>query len=530
MGRRWQGVLTIQGELASESDRRLFDLFTWRTPPLTLRVQTEDFGGHDGASPVATIETVELLSDGRRVWGTGTFSDTEPGQIAETWVGEGVLRGVSVDPGEFTYIEEIVDPSTGEVLEMEDVYRMYALADEAYEAGDEDEYAAIMEQIDKLQWQLHFLTYEIAAATLVATPAFKDAKIELVAEGEEAATGEAALVLADRIAAVLGAPAAPDGRTPAERLAALQPRASAADRLRALVGDKAGTLLASAPNEGGRPQALFSPGRTIAAPGAVFTRNGTGAGATRAARRQAAGPQTMRAPWFQPDAAVTADRSPWTITDEGRIMGYLYSWTDCHRSFGVCTPPPRQQEFPEFHIGQCRLDDGTTLGPATGNGIGVLTYADLHAGDGPADQARLQQLIQEDTGQQLGPVRLYADEFGVQCCGQVYEDVTPALVARALAGFPSGDWRDTLSGEGWRLYGLHVVNTPGYPWRVDGEGGARMVASMASTSAGHDATGAPMGGSCGCGGHAKASCGCGPKLSAAALADLSHLDTAMRAR
>lgn len=523
MGRRWQGVLTIQGELASESDRRIFDLFTWREPPLTLRVQTEDFGGHEGASPVGTIEGLLTLSDGRRVWGWGMTSDTEPGQVAATWMEEGTLRGVSVDPGEFTYVEEITD-ADGNLVSMEEVYRLYALADEALDNDDEDAYAEIMEQIDALQWRLRFPTYEIAAATLVATPAFRDAKLMVLADDEEWATDDAsATAAADALAA--GAPrpepsddgdaSGSDGEgamSVADRLRALQPRASVAQRLAALV-PQAGTLLASAPD--GTTVAEFSPGRTIAAPGARFALAGT------APSRQASAPEVMRAGWFQPDAEVAANRSPWTITDEGRIMGYLYSWRDCHRSFGTCTTPPRQSDFPEFHVGQCRLDDGTTLGPATGNGVGVLTYADLHAGDGPPSPQVLQRLM-EDTGLQLGPVRLYADEYGVQCCGQVYSDVTPAQCARALAGFPSADWRDALNGDGWRLYGLHVVNTPGYPWRVDGEGGSRMVASMASPSA------AGAGSSCGCGSPQGEACSCKPApLSARSLADLADLDHAM---
>jgi len=529
MGRRWQGVLTIQGELASESDRRMFDLFTWRQPPLTLRVQTEDFGGHDGASPVGTIDGLLTLSDGRRVWGWGTTSDTEPGQTAATWVEEGVLRGVSVDPGEFTYVEEITDPD-GNLVTMEEVYRLYALADEALDADDEDAYAEVMAQIDALQWRTRFPTYEIAAATLVATPAFRDAKIMLLAEGEEPATTDAeATAAADLLAAGTPADAGSDDSenddadagadaeaSVASRLAALRPRASVRERLAALV-PAAGTLLASAPD--GERIAEFSPGRTIAAPGARFTTAGT------AGVRQAAAPQVMRARWFQPDDDVAAARTPWTITDEGRIMGYLYSWRDCHRSFGAtCEAPPRQQDFPEFHIGQCRLDDGTTLGPATGNGVGVLTYADLHAGEGPPNPQVLQRLM-EDTGLQLGPVRLYADDFGVQCCGQVYDDVTPAQVARALAGFPSGDWRDTLSGDGWRLYGLHVVNTPGYPWRIDGERGARMVASMAALPRPESAA------SCSCT-TSRPSCGCSTPapLSARSLADLTDLDHAMARR
>lgn len=414
MRRRWQGVLTIQGELASGSDRRIFDLFTWRTPPLTLRVQTEDFGGHDGASPVGTIDTVELMSDGRRVWGTGSFSESDPGQLAATWVEEGTLRGVSVDPGEYKYVEEITD-ADGNLVSMEQVYEWYAEADRALEDGDEAEYARIMEQLDALQWQLRFTSYEIAAATLVATPAFKDAWIEMVPDGQEPAAAAAA-----------------EHRTPAERLAALAPRTSVAQRLAAL--SNAGTLLASAPD--GSTVATFNPGRTIAAPNARFLTAATPPGPAPA--RHASGPQTFHAEWMRPSDEVKANRTPWTITDEGRIMGYLYTNKACHRSFSACTPPPVQQSFPEFHIGEAALDDGTRLSKATGNGVGVLTFNDLHAGDGPPDPAVLQRLM-EDTGTQLGPVRLYADEFGVQCCGQVYDDVTPALVARALAGFPSGD-------------------------------------------------------------------------------------------
>lgn len=508
MGRRWQGVLTIQGELASESDRRIFDEFTWREPPLTLRVQTEDFGGHDGASPVSSIDGLLTLSDGRRVWGWGTFSDTEAGQVAETWVGEGVLRGVSVDPGEYTYVEEITD-ADGNLVSMEDLYRLYALADEALDNDDEDAYAEIMAQLDALQWRLRFPTYEIAAATLVATPAFKDAKIMLVPDGEEPAMEEAAATAAANALLSTPRPAA------ADRLAALATagRTSVAQRLQALIGERAGKLVASAPD----PQRVvtFNPGRTIAAPGAVFAGTGT------AASRQAAAPARMRAAWFQPlEGEEALARPRWTITDEGRIMGYLYSWQDCHRSFGACERPAPQQDFPEFHTGLAALDDGTRIA------VGCLTYMDLHAGEGPPSPEVLQRLM-EDTGQQLGPVRLYADEYGVQCCGQVYDDVTPAQVARALAGFPSGDWRDVLNGDGWRLYGLHVVNTPGYPWRVDGEAGARMVASMASRPAAGSSSA-----SCRCGGPAVSSgCGCNRKglaaLSPAALANLAHLDTAV---
>jgi hypothetical protein len=149
----------------------------------------------------------------------------------------------------------------------------------------------------------------------------------------------------------------------------------------------------------------------------------------------------------------------------------------------------------------------------------------------------------EHTGSQLGPVRLHVDEFGLQACGQLFSDVPAPQAARALAGFPSYDAR-RVAGR-WRLFGLHVVNTPGHTIYEEDGGDLRMVASVAPTIGPRgEAARAAAQGACSCGGrnrtsgvphggtdaHTACSCNLRATLSPEALADLATLDRAMSAR
>lgn len=542
MRQAWRtAALTIQGQ--ETTDHRILELVTWRDLPLTLRVQTEDFGAHDGASPVGSIEEITAAAADGKLAAWGWFSESEPGQLAATWVGEKVLRGVSVDPGAIEYVEELVDPSTGEPVGMEQVMEVWDQIDAAEILGDEAEAARLYEWLDALYYRVRFTLYEVAAATLVATPAFGECVIELwegpdapVAEGDGAAATEA-----EPAGTPAPAPAAAAATTVRERLAALmgseptEPTTPA----RRPVSERLAALLPSAQ---GRQVAASSPGRMIAtAPDARFVPGSVADGI-----RQAAAVAPLRADWFEP---VEADRLlKFTITDEGRMMGHLFAWGDCHRGNTFrCDRPDFMRDdptFPDFHVGEAPLDNGERVR------VGVLTYADLHAPDGQLTAAQLTELM-ENTGRQLGPVRLHVDRFGLQACGQVWPDVPPVEVSRALAGFPSYDAR-RIAGR-WRLFGLHVVNTPGHTVYEEAEGQVvRMVASVApavgpkAAAALAKMSGAQsgQGATCGCGGSSGAStasagasegesgCSCQlstgrKRLSAGALADLAALDTAM---
>ncbi len=542
MRQAWRtAALTIQGQ--ETTDHRILELVTWRDLPLTLRVQTEDFGAHDGASPVGSIEEITAAAADGKLAAWGWFSESEPGQLAATWVGEKVLRGVSVDPGAIEYVEELVDPSTGEPVGMEQVMEVWDQIDAAEILGDEAEAARLYEWLDALYYRVRFTLYEVAAATLVATPAFGECVIELwegpdapVAEGDGAAATEA-----EPAGTPAPAPAAAAATTVRERLAALmgsEPTVPTTPARRP-VSERLAALLPSAQ---GRQVAASSPGRMVAtAPDARFVPRSVADGI-----RQAAAVAPLRADWFEP---VEADRLlKFTITDEGRMMGHLFAWGDCHRgNTARCDRPDFMRDdptFPDFHVGEAPLDNGERVR------VGVLTYADLHAPDGQLTAAQLTELM-ENTGRQLGPVRLHVDRFGLQACGQVWPDVPPVEVSRALAGFPSYDAR-RIAGR-WRLFGLHVVNTPGHTVYEEAEGQVvRMVASVApavgpkAAAALAKMSGAQsgQGATCGCGGSSGAStasaaasegesgCSCQlstgrKRLSAGALADLAALDTAM---
>lgn len=267
-------------------------------------------------------------------------------------------------------------------------------------------------------------------------------------------------------------------------------------------------------------------------------------------RRIASGPARMPAAWFAKEELTGWKK--WTIDDDGRMSGHLATWNACHRGFTQsCVRPAYQTDFKDFHTGEVALDDDTRLR------IGVITHHEGHLET--ADDYRR---LFEDPMAQLGPVRLYADEFGIQACGGVWPDVDPVEVARALGAYTSGDWQ--LHGREWRLHAVAVVNDPGYAHYEEEDGElVRMVASVpapgslknltadrtffdvpASVATQACATCGPQaaaeadpaqaeahehvdGEDCGCGG----TCGaCGtPKLSAQAVHDLVLLDKTLKA-
>lgn len=478
--KRWRGVLTLQG--VESGDHRVLDRVTWRELPLTLRLQTEDFGGHDGATPVGSIESLQVMQDGQ-VWGDGPFSESESGELAALWVAERTVRGVSVDPGAISYTSELVDPATGAVVPMTKVHETWEAIDAATDSENTARADELYAWLESLYERIRFDPYEIAAATLVATPAFPQASIEVyevddetgaeVDDDEPSSNGSELAPLAPRLAALL-------------------------DSKRARFAD-VGRMTLQQPPE---PAETLAPAPRL---------------------RQASAPATMRAEWFAP-----LDEPPrkFTITDEGRMLGYLFTWDSCHRSFlGRCETPDYQADFSEFHTGEVALDDGNRMR------VGVLTCAAEHAPDGAFTEQQLARLM-EDTGLQLGPVRLYSDSIGVQACGQVFDDVDETTVARALAGYPSGDWR-MVRGQ-WRLFGLHTVNTPGHPSyeEVDGQP-LRIVASVGRPGA--------LSAACGCSTHETSpepaesdteassvqSCRCSSSLSRAGRLQLLDLDVAL---
>lgn len=182
-------------------------------------------------------------------------------------------------------------------------------------------------------------------------------------------------------------------------------------------------------------------------------------------RRLAAGPASRKAEFYAKQELDVYTKL--TITAEGQITGHIAAWNACHRTFTQrCVTPTYQTEFDDFHQGEVLLDDGSKMR------VGAITMAEGHG----MTLEKYTKLL-EDLSAQLGTVRLYADDHGIQACGQVHPDIEPEQLARVLAGSPSGDWR--LTDGDWLLHAIAYVNVPGYA-HYEGTPGheTRMVASI----------------------------------------------------
>lgn len=489
--RRWHGILCVGGAQLGAS-RRVLESFVWSNLPRTLRAQLEDVGwGHAGAKPAGLIETLEVLdgSDARDLaaeldvtlpegwtsvlYGTGRISDGEFGREVAGLIDEGVLTDISVDPGEDTVVVQEVIDENGDVVDGDTLAEKEVEFWDAIDNDDQGRAAEIEIWFDSLTWRDRFDPYDLNAATLLAVPAFTAARIVLLpadVEGDDQGDGQETAAGSPMAALVARAPSVHRGNVE-------------------------------------RPQFAGSGLPT------QFTAS--------------AGPAPRRAEWYQ--AAKFSAPTKWTVTDGGRMMGHLFTWGACHRSWeaSACRTPDfmRGENFRKFHVGETRLDNGRRIR------TGALTFNARHALHrlGMTDEEIAEQC--ENTGLQLGTVRLFVDEFGVQACGQVHDSVTADQVAQAIGGFPSYDAR-TLRGAK-RLYGLHVVNVPGHAFEDD------TMQVTASGTAGtfelvdptvflvDSRTTPPVAEGCTCGG--VEACSCEPaRMSTGSMAALAEADRAMR--
>jgi hypothetical protein len=158
------------------------------------------------------------------------------------------------------------------------------------------------------------------------------------------------------------------------------------------------------------------------------------------------------AAWFEipePDHPM-----PLTVEADGRVHGHLAPWDGCHTGFPTCVPPPRNDDFELFHVGQLETAEGSMVP------IGKVVYNGKHASlDAPIAAASRHY---DDNGHVGAYVRARAGQHGIWLSGVVKSDISEEALRDLRANPPSGDWRDP-GGRGLRLIAALAVPVPGYP-------------------------------------------------------------------
>ena len=94
---QWTATLAPEGRLTDDGRAFAPDSISWRDLPLTLMglTGTSAEGGHDGAEVAGRID--QIWREGGLIKASGIFDTSEFGQEISRMVGDGTLRGVSVD-------------------------------------------------------------------------------------------------------------------------------------------------------------------------------------------------------------------------------------------------------------------------------------------------------------------------------------------------------------------------------------------------------------------------------------------------
>jgi len=161
--------------------------------------------------------------------------------------------------------------------------------------------------------------------------------------------------------------------------------------------------------------------------------------------------------WFftpEPDG-----KFPLTVMDDGRIMGHLATWDQCHHGFmNECVlAKPSRTDYSFFHVGQLKTKEGEfvdigriVVGETTRDGHASVEYS-------AAEASR-----HYDKSALVGAfVRAVDGKYGIWLSGVVRSDCPAERVRDMIANPPSGDWRRE---NGWlELIAALSVPVPGFP-------------------------------------------------------------------
>lgn len=174
---KWEGPICVEETLTGDGRMMRVGSLFWEALPIPLRYVESDTGGHDNATVVGTIETIERRDDGI-IWATGTVSpETPEGPTAIGKLQRMEQNGVSVDLDSVSFevhvAQDLVSPETEEASSEE--------ASVEAKVVDAQGRVKVMEMNSDDEVML-VTRARIRAATIVAIPAFAEARISLVSE------------------------------------------------------------------------------------------------------------------------------------------------------------------------------------------------------------------------------------------------------------------------------------------------------------------------------------------------------------
>lgn len=490
----WSGVLALEGTETGDGREFAPGSLEWAAPPLPLMWQRQSEPQHMRSVVVGRIDTVERA--GSEILGTGVVDlGSEDGREIARQMGYDPETG-EVDPGRAIAGGVSVDVDSVKDSDVELVFPDSGGEDSVEETDDGDLLMLFGPPPEKVV----FHRGRLRGATLVALPAFVEARITLEGSPEEGLVAS----LLERTGQHLGAIGTHDTSTSDEpwdsgAATAGLPTPMPVDTARGMYA-----WMADGAVEDGevRKGDLRFPHHNSAGGAANLTGCSSGIGALNGARGGTTIPAGdrqgvynhlaahLRAAGREPppladldDALVAAGAVPvappaawfrdpvlpgpttWTVDDDGRVFGHLALWGICHTTFADrCVTPPRERDYPYFQLGDLRSREGETLG------VGQVTLGTGHyAGSGAVPAVE----HYDHTGYAAADVACGEDRFGIWVAGALRPGLSEARVRELRAAKLSGDWRK-IGGQ-LRLVAVLAVNVPGFPVprmraRMDGEG------------------------------------------------------------
>ena len=419
----WWGPIGLEGQKTGDGRTIDVNALSWDAFPLPLRWAPADFGAHDGATVVGRILGISRSADGQII-GHGDFDLESPeGVEAHRHVLKGLTPGVSMDLDDIMLTE---DPETGD---------------------------------------MSITKGRIRGATLVAIPAFADARLSTISaealagddtedEVPEADVAEAISLANEeadgtfnwvddagglpkyikRIATHLKAKGMDDSHAIATAVNVVKKMCASGDVNFPGVQEvnaksRAEACAAVAEWEAKKAKARSSASDDIEAmslTAAAYPRN------------------------FFDNPGLTTP-TPLTVTDDGHVFGHIALWGTCHIGFKGCTQPPNSpSNYAYFNTHEVTTDDGRRVA------VGRLTMNTLHAGQRLSANDTVYHY--EHTGAVGAYVRAGEDQHGIWVSGVAHPK---ADIDELRAAPVSGDWRRI--GSGLELVGLLSVNIPGFP-------------------------------------------------------------------